>query len=465
MQITPAQQLYFEVMQDLHEKWHPHPGQVEVLKPLIEGKVNTLFLQCGRKFGKTETAVYMLWRQALLNPGSACYYVGPSMVHARKLIWTDPRLSTFGNPKYVHHVNNTEMIVKFHNGSYIQVIGSENYASANGLRPSMLVYDEFCAFEKKFHDVMQPNRVVYKCPLIIIGTPPIQGSSINREQYLDFADECRTQPDAIWMCKSSYANPHIPVEELNKERDKYLRRGEEYLWETYYMARTINGGPNMIFPMLNKESHVVPQSTIMDQVRSRSKHLDWYLTVTPGATSTFGALFVAIDQSTKKVYILDELYERSRDLTSVQSLVPKLVQKADQLIPHLSFDEDWVKSASDDQPWFGADVMARYGYGFMQTPKAAHKKETGISLIKDALNGHLLVISERCEWMFTELQDYATKPDGSVIKGKDCLIEALRNTLAIAHYSTLEFGDPEERFGPRRMDFSEIWEDKDDKWS
>ena len=170
--INKHQQLYLQIINDLHEKWSPHKGQLGVGKRFLNDELKTVFLQCGRKWGKTEFAIYMLWRHALLNPGSSCYYVTPEMTHGRSLVWTDPRLVGFGPGKYVSKVNSNEMLIRFKNQSFIKIIGSENYAAANGLRPSFLVYDEFCEFHPSFHETMNPNRIVRKCPLLIIGTPP-----------------------------------------------------------------------------------------------------------------------------------------------------------------------------------------------------------------------------------------------------------------------------------------------------
>ena len=79
--LTKEDKLYLQIMDDLHTFWQPHSGQLEVGRPLIEGKVSTLFVQCGRKWGKTDFAVYLLWRHALLQPGSTCYYITPELSH------------------------------------------------------------------------------------------------------------------------------------------------------------------------------------------------------------------------------------------------------------------------------------------------------------------------------------------------------------------------------------------------
>ena len=83
--LKPSDALYLQIMEDLHNYWAPHSGQVKVGMPLIQGDVNTVFIQCGRKWGKTDFAVYMLWRHALLHPGSTCYYITPELSHGREI--------------------------------------------------------------------------------------------------------------------------------------------------------------------------------------------------------------------------------------------------------------------------------------------------------------------------------------------------------------------------------------------
>jgi len=85
--LKPSDALYLQIMDDLHKFWAPHSGQVKVGMPLIKGDVSTVFIQCGRKWGKTDFAAYMLWRHALLHPGSTCYYITPELAHGREIVW------------------------------------------------------------------------------------------------------------------------------------------------------------------------------------------------------------------------------------------------------------------------------------------------------------------------------------------------------------------------------------------
>ena len=462
--LTKEVQLYNQIMQDLHENWTPHAGQLGVGKKLINEGVNTVFLQCGRKFGKTEFAIYLLWRHSLLNPGSACYYVTPEMAHGRKLVWTDPRLSNFGDHKYVKAVNSNEMIIKFKNGSFIQVIGSENFAAANGLRPAFLVYDEFCEFNPRFHEVMQPNRIVYKCPLIIIGTPPMQDSR-NREQYITYAEECKTRVDSTWLQQSSYANPHIPASELDAEKLKLFARGEEYLWYSQYEAKITAGGKHIIFPMLEKDAHVVPHHALMQEIERDLHKLEWFCVSDPGTTTVMAFLFCAINPYTKRIYILDEIYERSQQKTSVQSVMPAVLSKIKDLHPRGSFEDDWMKTYDEAAAWFANEVSQQYGYVFMPTHKLHNKKEVGISLIKDILVHKAATISDRCEKLYWEMENYIADDRGNFPKLHDHLIDCFRYFLASANYSMVEVMEAARNLGPKvpgndsRGDGNQKWDD------
>lgn len=382
-------------------------------------------------------ALYMLWRHALLNPGSACYYITPEMAHGRKLVWTDPRLTTFVNSKYIKSVNANEMIVRATNGSFIQIIGSENYAAANGLRPSFLVYDEFCEFHPRFHETMQPNRIVFKCPLVIIGTPPMQDSR-NREQYITYAEECRSRDDTIWIRQTSYDNPHISKQELDAEKEKLFARGEEYLWYSQYEAKITAGGKHVIFPMLDRSRHVHKHADLMEEISRDIKKLDWYCVVDPGTTTVMAFLFLAINPYSKRIYILDEIYEKNQRNTSVQNVMPVCLAKAEDLARGVSFEDDWVKVYDEAAAWFTNEVMQQYGYYFMPTLKVHNKKENGISLIKDILVHNAVSISDRCENLLSEMGNYVADAEGRFPKHGDHLIDTFRYAMAAANYSMVE---------------------------
>ena len=181
---------------EIHKFWMPHAGQVPIAQALFRKWLRYVFLQCGRKFGKTDFAIYCMYMFAILFPNSQVYYIADTMKHAGELVWHNNRLQKFFlqpkrlrfetteqfeerrelgkilHEKHVLKANNSEMRLHFKNGSFIKVDGAENYANADGIEPDFMVYDEFKSHDPRFNEAMEPNLRVKRAPLLIVGTPP-----------------------------------------------------------------------------------------------------------------------------------------------------------------------------------------------------------------------------------------------------------------------------------------------------
>lgn len=421
-----------------------HSGQIEVLRPLYEEGIKDLFLACGRKFGKSEVVGYVLWRHALENPGSACYYIGPEAAHARKIMWDKQRIQKFlGNDseKYIATVKNQEMMVVLKNGSFIQIIGSDNYQVANGLTPDIAVYDEFKAFNPKWHIEFAPNRVAKAAPLVIIGTRPRAGNS-NMEQYNEILEYAQNDPKSRVFFKTTWDNPinHLPEQKEMIEREiaQLRARGEEDVVQLEYYSNFVPGGRRAIFPMFIPDRYVKKHEIIMEEIKKDLKRLDWYVLADPGSTTAFGVLFMAINPYNKKVYILDEILETDQHSTSTRMIYPRIVAKCMELYPGSDIDEDWFKTYDEAAAWFSNEVMHQYGAYFSPTDKKHNNKEFGLSLIKDQLIHDMVMISDRCTQLVDEMVKYARDDKGNIPKRNDHLIDCYRYGNAASGYNMVE---------------------------
>lgn len=447
--------LTLQIMKDLHKYWQPHSGQIEALEEFYDPdtSVDTLFVQCGRKFGKTDLAIYVLWRHALLNPGSMCYYVAPQLTHGRELVWNNRRIVKFGcerdssgriTPggedtltKYVNKVQDVQSTIKLKNGSSIKVIGSENWGSANGLTPDFVVYDEFKVFKKQWHTEFNPNRVARKAPLVIIGTPPKPGD-VNKEEYIDISEQCKKREDSLHIIRNSYSNPHVPKEAIDAEIEKLKERGEFDVVEREYYGKLVYGGADSIFPMLNEQRHTYTHSALMLEIGRDLKKMDWFCVTDPGTTTCFAMLIGCIHPYTKQVYLLDEIYETDQLNTSTRKMVPRMQAKALSLNPRADFEDDWYKVYDEAAAWFANETMDQFGIYFTPTAKHMNKKEHGISLIKDLLIHDLVKISDRCQNLVKEMLEYVKDDKGNIPKRNDHLIDCFRYLLANNNYNMVE---------------------------
>ncbi len=229
----------------------------------------------------TEIANYCLWRWALLNPNSACYYICPELKQAREINWESKdrrgkdRLPEFGAREFIESVDNTEMRITFKNGSFIKVDGSDNYDAWAGISPNFIVLDEFRSFKPEFYSVMNPNRAVYDAPMVIMGTPPkqIYIDKDTEHQYVELAKEFRTDMleggPSLWIKRPSWSNPDPVIQRfLAAEKRKLFRAKKEYEWYREYGAELVPGDSSKIFPQFLSDptqdlSHVVTHSDMV----------------------------------------------------------------------------------------------------------------------------------------------------------------------------------------------------------
>lgn len=458
--LTPDDHLYLQIMEDLNQPFGDgikvgltgrlHDDQIAQLRPLYDesNAINSMFISCGRKWGKTELVGYILWRHALLNPGSACYYVGPEAVHARKILWDNQRIQKFLGPatkKYIVHpygIKDQAMKIKLKNGSFIQLVGSDNYQVANGLTPHIAVYDEFKAFNHRWHTEFAPNRAAKAAPLVIIGTKPRSGNK-NMDQYNEIMEYALNKPDEWYVAeRTTFDNPinHLPAQKqiIEQEISQLRARGEEDVVQLEYYSKVISGGKRSIFPMLSREEHIFPHKELMKEIKNDLKGLEWYLVSDPGTVTCFGALLCALNPYSKQVYILDEIYETNQRDTSTQRIFPNMEMKCLNIYPGSSVDDDWIKVADEAAAWFMNEVMVQYGMYFSPTDKNHNKKEEGLSLIKDQLIHKVIKISDRCENLFKEMDKYALDDKGNIPKRHDHLIDCLRYFNAHSNYNMHE---------------------------
>lgn len=455
--LSQDEQLYLQILEDLNQPYEDgikagltgrlHEDQVAQLRPLYDenNQINSMFISCGRKWGKTELVCYVLWRHALLNPGSTCYYIAPEAAHARKLIWDNGRLQRFlGKPtkKYLLKTQDQPMRMVLRNGSTIQLIGSDNYLVANGLTPHIAVYDEFKAFNRRWHVEFAPNRAAKAAPLVIIGTKPRSGNK-NMDQYNEIMDYALDNPDEWYVAeRTTFDNPinHLPQQKLiiNQEIKQLIARGEEDVVQLEYYSKVIQGGKRNIFPMFTKRDHVFDHKELIREISPDIKRMEWYLIADPGTVTCFGALLACVNPYSKQVYILDEVYEKRQAETSVRRIYPRMEAKALDLYPGSDIDDDWTKTADEAAAWFMNEVMDQYQIYFSQTSKVHNKKEEGLSLIKDQLIHKLVKISDRCVSLVGEVEKYAVDDRGNIPKIHDHLIDCWRYLNAAANYTMHE---------------------------
>jgi len=434
---------YAKIIQSLHAKWTPHQGQITIGKALFRDEKKNLFINAGRKFGKTELAIYILWRWALTHPQSNCYYITPSLKQGREIVWADPRILTLGDHSHIKKINNFEMRLIFNNDSFIKIDGSENYQAHRGTRPSIVIFEEFKDHNPEFRNVMKPNLAVYNAPEIFIGTPDDRES-----HYYQVMREHQNDPNKFYFEASTYTNPIIPRKFIEDERKRLYDIGEGDVFEREYMAKPVLGTASKIYPMIDK-SYIVSHETLLQEIEKDKHKLEWYIAADPAGASTFGVLFMALNPYTKTWYALDEIYERDQ----LEMTVVKIGQRIQDIKKSL-WHREWTQIYDEAATWFSNEMIQHYGEHYFPTQKSMHNKENGLTLIKDVLFQRKLLISSKCKYLYWEMDNYYKDKNGNIPKKNDHLgSDCLRYILGFANYSLHETQEP-------KIEEEEIWLDQ-----
>ena len=433
--MNPKLEHYARIIKALNSCFKPHDGQVKVGRALFQEQVKDIFVEAGRSWGKTYLMSYLLWRWAILNPGSQNYYFAPYMKQAREIIWANGILKNFGPREWIGEENNTEMRIPFNNGSFIKADGSDNVNAYRGVKPNgLIIFDEFKDFREEFFEAFDPNRSAFDAPLIIIGTPP------GREcQFTKIRDEFKANPSRRYFHGPSTENPYISPQWLENKRQELIARDEEDVWQREYLAMQVSGGATKILPMISK-AIVRPHAEILNKINRDRKRLEWILFADPAASSTFAVLFCAHNPYTKELYLLDELYEQDQAKMTVKTLGSAIISKRKEIDDRYEWRQGYDEAAS----WFQNEMLDNFDEHFEPSMKHANSKDSGLTLIKDIILQGKLLISERCIKTFWEMDNYYKDKNGNIPKKDDHLIDNFRYILAALHYSLPEARAPEE---------------------
>ena len=252
-----------EIERQIHRVCRPHAGQVDVASAFFIHWMTGVFVQCGRKWGKTDIAIYVMYMFGKLFEGAECYYIADEKDHARKILWENGRLPRFFSSikrapwekhddfkarkeaglklqqDWVVNTNSSEMTVRLDNDSMLMVDGAKNFAKADGLSPTIIVYDEFKHHDPRFDLAMRPNMKTFKGRILIVGTPPDN----EENYYCETVNEFKMRKDHLWLRRPSYMNPYVydgPKDPtLMEEKAVYKMKKASHVFEREYMAKIV----------------------------------------------------------------------------------------------------------------------------------------------------------------------------------------------------------------------------------
>lgn len=410
----------YEILEGLHRNWSPLPWQVGLGNALFYQNIKDIGAQCGRSSGKTDIAAYCTWRYAMQFPGSENYIFEPLQKQAKEILWAPNRIQNFGPKEWMDgEPNNTEMRIKFKNGSFIKIDGSDNVDALRGIKPKgLVVYDELKDHKPAFIDAMEPNRARYDAPALYLGTPPEA-----HNHYVDLMDDLRSRSDAFWTRATSFDNVHNSRAFLERQKQKHIANGELNKWLREYEALFVKGGKNSIFPQILNRTFPKFEDICPKDLNK------WILWVCfdPASTSTFGVVFLLFNPYTKRVIVFDELYIQEAEKMTARAVYDAVGEKLEPIRAKVREVEYCYDEAA---AWFKNEIN-EIDQKWWMTP--SNKTQFGadgyINLVRAVLNKNLLTICDSCPKLIWEMESYIIDEKGKIPKINDHNINALQYGL------------------------------------
>ncbi len=429
---------FYERIDTVHKK-PLHPGQIQVAKDYFVYGKRIIMSQWGRSAGKTEAALFITNVAAALTPLFLVYIITPELKQGRQIYWTSGRLQNYAPEKYIAEVNKSEMGITFTNGAKIVVAGQENYDGLRGIKPNLVIYDEFQNHRKEFHlEVMQPNLIAKSSALVIFGTPPKNRSAY----YVEFLEQLKKDIAAGDIDRSFYEfpsklNPTIAESELARTRRQLIESGNEVIWYREYEGKLVFGGEDVVFPKWNPPVHVRTHRVVSSYIENNNK-LKWFTVCDPGTSSCFAVLFACYNQNTQQIFILDEIYEKDRKRTDTRNIWERIRKKEQELAPLLG-EREWKRVYDSAAAWFAREIAANFHVGIIPCEKMKSEEETDISRLKMLMaQPGALTVSDRCYWFRWEIESFVTDEYGKYPDKNNHLIDCFKYLVQFCGWKLVE---------------------------
>lgn len=361
-------------------------------------------VNCGRRFGKTTLAVYEMVAKAVYGKDRMICYIAPTFQQARDIAWQE--LKRICLPvAYKINESRLEIILNTTDGgtSTIMLRGWESIETLRGQKFNFIVVDEIASMRNwwsNWQEVIRPTLTDYRGEALFISTPK------GFNHFYDIFNIESRDPDYKSFHFTSYDNPHIPFDELEKAKLEVTedRFAQEYMAD----FRKTEG---LVYKGFDRNKHVFKELPREIQVVEVLAGLDW------GWTNPASSHRILKD-SNKHYWITDEFYKTNKTTSEIIEHV--LTYGASKVYPDPAEPDRNQEARKAGLPV--RDVIKDI--------------EPGIICLQDIIQQNRLHVHSSCENMIWEFETYSypeRKPDKNEaelpIKENDHSMDELRYVM------------------------------------
>lgn len=219
---------------ELPFNYTPKDYQLPFLKAWDNG-VKRMILVWHRRSGKDKTCFANLPKQ-MFKKVAPYYYFAPTYKQGKKIIWDNIDSNGF---KFLDHIpkeiikkkNESEMKVELINGSFVQIVGTDNIDNIVGSNPYGCIFTEFSIQQRKAWDFIRPILAENGGWAVFVFTP--RGTN----HAYKLLEQARTNENWFWQVLTVDDTNAIDKESLEEER----KQMPDDLFQQEYYCKFVDG--------------------------------------------------------------------------------------------------------------------------------------------------------------------------------------------------------------------------------
>ncbi len=380
-----------------------HPAQSKIASDKHRFRV----VDAGRRLGKTLLAVYEMYAKAITKDGTKVAYIAPTYQQARDIAWLELRRACDSVTKDVNE-SRLEILVHTIDGGTgtISLRGWESIETLRGQAFDFVVIDEIASmrgWDARWNEVVRPTLTDRKGHGLFISTPK------GYNHFYELFKKAETDSDYASFRFTTYDNPHIPVEEIDKAKQELSENqfAQEYLAD----FRKLEG---LVYDFPDEQVYRLDDATTAQLLRYPDKvvaGLDW------GFNHPTAIVVAKVKDA--RFYVVDE-WKQSGKTT------PEIIKKALEFKQKHGVTMWYPDPARPDQ-------IEEFKRGGLNCGEVSKEIPMGIGLVAGLMKSKRFFVASHCNELLDELAQYRYEetPDGKPgkevpVKENDDMVDAMR---------------------------------------
>lgn len=379
--------------------WKLDSTQLGIYKQIDASKHKTHVVSASRRLGKTFLLTLMANEKCLQKPNSVVKYVAPEGKMIKRDIRGIMREIYQDCPKDLRpKFNSQDNIYYFHNGSELQLAGSDN-GNADGLRGGaavLCIVDEagFASdLDYLIKSILMPTTLTTKGKIVLASTPPREPG----HEFTKIAQEAEFKGTLIK--KTVYDNPRITAEDLESIIAEYPGGKDDIQFKREYECVFLVSEKDAVIPEFTPE---LEEEIVRDW--QRPPYYDGYLGMDIGFKDLTAGIFAYWDFR-NGVIVIEDIFSIQGSSMTTDKLASVIKEKEALLWtdPYTGHIKEPHLRVSDNNLILINDLYRLHNLRVIPTQK--DNFEAALNNMRLLLAQKKIIINPRCKELILHLKN------------------------------------------------------------